>query len=85
MNVFIALKGSHFWFYICIRTHLEIQEDSMLYNLSSIQKHQEQIYPCHKKGQGQARVFIWKKNKNKKKKNKNKNKQGMVGTCSGAF
>ena len=26
-----------------------------------IQKHQEQIWPCHKNGQGQTRVIIWKK------------------------
>ena len=55
MNVFIALKGSHFWFL------LEIQEQSMLYKLSPIQKHQVQIWPCHKNGQGQPRVIIWKK------------------------
>ena len=47
---------------ICwIRTNLEIQEHSMLYKLSSIQKHQEQIWPRHKNGQGQPRVIIWKK------------------------
>ena len=46
---------------ICwIRTNLEIQEHSILYKLSPIQKHQEQIWPCHKNGQGQPRVIIWK-------------------------
>ena len=46
---------------ICwIRTNFEIQEHSMLYKLSPIQKHQEQIWPCHKNGQGQPRVIIWK-------------------------
>ena len=39
---------------ICwIKTHLEIQEPSMLYKLSLIQKHQEQIWPCQENGQGQ--------------------------------
>ena len=47
---------------ICwIRTNLEMQEHSMLYKLSPIQKNQEQIWPCHKNGQGQPRVIIWKK------------------------
>ena len=47
---------------ICwIRTNLEIQEHLMLYKLSPIQKQQEQIWPCHKNGQGQPRVIIWKK------------------------
>ena len=47
---------------ICwIRTNLEIQEHSMLFKLSPIQKHQEQIWPYHKNGQGQPRVIIWKK------------------------
>ena len=32
----------------------------MLYKLSPIQKHQEQIWPCHKNGQGQPRIIIWK-------------------------
>ena len=31
-----------------IRTNLEIQEHSMLYKMSPIQKYQEQIWPCHK-------------------------------------
>ena len=43
------------------RTNLEIQEHSMLYKLSPIQKHKEQIWPCHKNGQDQPRVIIWKK------------------------
>ena len=38
-----------------------MQEHSMLYKLSPIQKHQEQIWPCNKNGQGQPRVIIWKK------------------------
>ena len=38
-----------------------MQAHSMLYKLSTIQKHQEQIWPCHKNGQGQPRVIIWKK------------------------
>ena len=42
-----------------IRTNLEIQEHSMLYNLSSIQKHQEQIWPCHKNGQGHGWYKFW--------------------------
>ena len=47
---------------ICwIRRSLQIQEHSMLYKLSPIQKHQEQTWPCHKNGQGQPRVIIWKK------------------------
>ena len=47
---------------ICwIRTNLEIQEHAMLYKFSPIQKHQEQIWPCHKNGQGHPRVIIWKK------------------------
>ena len=49
---------------ICwIRTNLEIhaQEHSILNKLSPIQKHQEQIWPCHKNGQGQSRIIIWKK------------------------
>ena len=33
----------------------------MLYKLSPIQKHQEQIWPYHKNGQGQTRVIICKK------------------------
>ena len=33
----------------------------MLYKLSPIQKHQEQIWPCHKSGQGEPKVIIWKK------------------------
>ena len=46
---------------ICwIRTNLEIQEHSMLYKLSPIQKHQEEIWPCHKTCHGQPRVIIWK-------------------------
>ena len=44
-----------------IRTNLEIHEHSMLYKLSPIQKQQEQIWPCHKNGQGQPSVIIWKK------------------------
>ena len=32
----------------------------MLYKLSPLQKHQEQIWPCHKNGHGQPRVIIWK-------------------------
>ena len=44
-----------------IKTNLEIQEHSILYKLSPIQKHQEQIWPCHKNGQGQSRVIIWRK------------------------
>ena len=47
---------------ICwIRTNLQIQEHSMLYKLSPIRKHQEQIWHPHKNGQGQPRVIIWKK------------------------
>ena len=49
---------------ICwIRTNLEIQEHTVLYKLSPIQKHQKQIWSCHKNGhgQGQPRVIIWKK------------------------
>ena len=47
---------------ICwIKNNLEIQEHPMFYKLSPIQKHQEQIWPCHKDGHGQPRVIIWKK------------------------
>ena len=60
-----------------IRTNLEIQEHLMFYNLSSIQKHQEQIWPCYKNGQGQPRVF--------KKKKKKKKKKGMVVKSSGSI
>ena len=33
----------------------------MLYKLLTLQKHQEQTWPCHKNGQGQPSVIIWKK------------------------
>ena len=47
---------------ICwIRTNWEIQKHSMLYKLPPIQKHQEQIWPCHKTCHGQPRIIIWKK------------------------
>ena len=54
---------SHTWVLrICwIRTNLEIQEYSILYKLSPIQKQQEQIWPSYKNGQGQPRVIIWNK------------------------
>ena len=63
---------------ICwIWTNLEIQEQSMLYKLSPIQKHQEQIWPCHKNGQGQPSHHL------------NKKPQGMgiqpLGTSSGSI
>ena len=46
---------------ICwIRTNLEIQEHSTLCKLTPIQKHQQQIWPCHKNGHGQHWVIIWK-------------------------
>ena len=45
---------------ICwIRTNLEIQEHSMLYKLSPIQKHQEQIWPYNKDGQGQPSAWAY--------------------------
>ena len=66
---------------VLFTSNLEIQEPSMLYKLSPIQKHQEQIWPCHKNGQGQPRVIIWK--------NKQQKKQGigiqLLGTSSGGI
>ena len=35
----------------------------MIYKLSPIKKHQEQIWPCHKNGHSQPRDIIWKKPK----------------------
>ena len=53
-------QGADSW--ICwIKTKFEIQEHSMLYKLSPIPKHQEQIWPYYKNGQGQPRGIIWKK------------------------
>ena len=46
------------------RTNLEIQEHSMLYKLPPIQKHQEQIWHCHKSGQSQSRHHLKKKKTN---------------------
>ena len=59
---------------VLLTSNLEIQEHSMLYKLSPIQKHQEQIWPCHKNGQGQPRVIIWKNKQQKKNKKKKKNR-----------